>query len=130
MKKLSIAMYSTYFEKGWKSEQLKLMIPFFAGQGRLEVGYGIRRSRLAVQEKLDLSIIPLMAARLTDKLSFLPFIKDYYGYLVGEYLTGILFRRKLMRDDSSVVYLKARPFSLVNAAKSSGKLVVLEVGEL
>lgn len=130
MKKLSIAMYSTYFEKGWKSEQLKLMIPFFAGQGRLEVGYGIRRSRLAVQEKLDLSIIPLMAARLTDKLSFLPFIKDYYGYLVGEYLTGILFRRKLMRDDSSVVYLKARPFSLVNAAKSSGKRVVLEVGEL
>ncbi len=130
MKKVSIAFYSTFSPPGWKSEQLQDIVPKLESEGYFEKGYGIKRLGKVGNKALDLSIIPLLCSRVLRRLRFLPFIKDYYPYLAGEYLTGLLFKRKISADNSKIVYLKARPFSLIKACKDSGKFIILEFGEM
>lgn len=106
------------------------MVSLLECEGVFECGYGIRRIHESSHPKLSLSVVPLVFARLVQRISRLPFLKDYYGYLVGEYLTGLFFKNKIARDDSNIVFVKPRPFSLVSECKEKGKLVVLEFGEM
>ncbi|EMA9067715.1 glycosyltransferase family 4 protein [Vibrio parahaemolyticus] len=130
MKKISIAFYSTFKRPGWKSEQLESLVPKLRQQNMFHKGYGLRFLRNEEEKDLFLSPLPLIVAKIIRTLSFLPFIKDYYHYLSGEHVFGLLFNKKLKNDDSNIVFLKPRPFNLVKSCKEHNKYVVLEFGEL
>ncbi|KQA98436.1 hypothetical protein CGT92_15780 [Vibrio metoecus] len=128
MKKVSIAFYSTFQRPGWKSEQLEVLVPRLKKEGIFSRGYGIkRRCQKSQEEDIKTSVIPLLIARLINKITI---FKDYYGYLAGEFFTGVIFKNKIKNDDSEIVYLKPRPLSLVKACKGRGKFIVLEFGEM
>lgn len=127
MKKVSIAFYSTFQRPGWKSEQLEVLVPRLKEEGIFSRGYGIKRIGQKYQEDVKTSIVPLVIARLLNKITI---FKDYYGYLAGEFFTGVIFKNKIKNDDSEIVYLKPRPLSLVKACKDRGKFIVLEFGEM
>lgn len=129
MVRLSILFYSTYFERGWKSSQLSKVVNEFDKRGELEAGYGICRASNS-HPKLYLSRVPMMTARVISRLSFLPFIKDYYGYVVGEMLTGLFYAKSISRDSSNVVYVKPRPSMVLDRCKKNDKKIVMEFGEL
>ena len=129
MVRLSILFYSTYFERGWKSSQLSKVVNEFDRRGELEAGYGICRKKNS-HPRLFLSRIPMITARVVNRLSFLPYIKDYYGYLIGELLTGLVYGKAIAKDASNVVYVKPRPSLVLRLCKEKNKKIVMEFGEL
>lgn len=130
MKKVSIAFYSTFKTPGWKSEQLEALVPRLREENLFSKGYGIRNFKKLSDKDLILSPIPLIVAKAVNKISKLPYLKDYYGYLTGEAVTGCIFKKQIAEDDSEVVYVKPRPLSIVKKCKEVGKYIVLEFGEM
>lgn len=130
MKTVSIAFYSTFTPPGWKSEQLEKLVPRLEKENAFVKGYGIKRFDKNTNENLILSPIPLIAARLVDRISNFPFFKDYYGYLFGEIITGVCFKNAIAKDISEIVYVKPRPLSIVRKCREAGKIIVLEFGEM
>ena len=128
--KMSVAMYSTFHSPGWKSEQLEVLVPLLRNENLFCKGYGIKRNFKRYESDLQLSILPLAISRLVFKLRFLPFICDYHAYLLGEYLLGTCYSNNIASDASSVVYIKPRPYNLVESCSRAGKKIILEFGEM
>ena len=56
MKKVSIAMYSTFVQPGWKSQRLEKLVPFLISKKIFKKGYGLKRFKQSNNiNHLDLS---------------------------------------------------------------------------
>lgn len=135
MKKISIAMFSTLVGASYKAPQLRILIPKLYDKGYLVKAYGLYtrsvKSELERErDSINVSIIIPIILRYFKKIINILKGKSYYTYLMGEWLVGIRFKNQLKKDDSEIVILKMRPYSLVKAAKKAGKKVIVEAGEL
>lgn len=130
--KVSICYFSTIFSGGYKSKQLNSLISGLKTQNIEYFSYSMEYDSRAFfkREKNHFkSFIPLIPVWLYQKLPF-KLYPSYYNYLLGEVLYYIIFRNKIIFDESSVVIVKNRPSKLLKYIKSnSSKKIVLEVDQ-
>lgn len=135
MGKISIALYSTPEGVGYKAPQMERLLPLLGDD--LCKFYGISYPQKAtpalpvhIQKKMCLSKIPVIASWGIRKFCSFFNLPLYYGYLGAHIVFGYCIKRKLMKDEAQVVYLKPVPYLLVKIAKRAGKTVVIEAGEM
>jgi hypothetical protein len=134
MDKISIAYFSTIYQKGYKSEQIKSLIEKLELQNIKYNCYALDYSfKSFFRRKINnvyLSYFPLIINFLYSKLKFNFFFPAYYNYLLGEELYSLIFSNTICNDDSSIVILKNRPHSLVKKIKkSTNKFVIIDVDQ-
>ena len=130
MKKISIMMFSTLKGDSYKGRQLEYLLPQLKKLNILNQAFGIRLKIIEKKEgnQIKTTIIPVVANYILRKI--LKYTKyEYYSYLVGEKLTGIIGKKILKKDNSDYIFLKPRPLSLIKEAKKLGKFVIIESGE-
>lgn len=131
MKKISIAMYSTFYGNGYKAPIINALASRLIEINKFEKGYGIKGLRKASNSlNIKLSSIPMMVAFIIRKVSKFFGINDKYNYLLGEFSTGIIFSGKVAKDDSNIIYVKPRPYRIISKAKSKNKYVIIDAGEM
>lgn len=129
---ISICYFSTIFSNGYKSKQLNLLINKFEKNQIKYTSYSIEYKPLSFLRKEGnnyKSIIPLIPLWIYGKLPIKPYA-SYFNYLIGEYLYYIVFRRKIIKDKSTVVLVRNRPSRLLKyIKKNTQKRIILEVDQ-
>lgn len=136
MRKISIGMYSTFSGSSYKADQLNPIIKRLDSIDLLNNFYGLPCkedkndivSSISCRGRLS-KVIMIVNGILRRVGKFLPFIDSHRIYYLGEKLFAIIYSRKIVNDNSTVLYLKPRPLSLIKRAKKCGKYVVIEAGE-
>lgn len=129
-KKVSIAFYSSYAGKSWKAPRLERILPKLKEHLGCCYGLAYPKGYTQYNNRMYLSKLPIYGSLLTKKLSKLLGFPQYYSYLVGEYLVGLLYKNRVEKDKCDVVFCKPRPLSIIKSAKKTGKIVVIEASEM
>ena len=131
MKKISLAWYSFYGGRGYKGTQMEYIVPMLGKNlckcYGLEFPKGTDKSRYLL-EQMELSKVPGHVAAIVRHGSAIFHYPVHWQYVVGQHMTGWLFKNKLAKDESQIVYLNCMPSNLIKAAKHAGKFVVVEAG--
>ena len=130
--KVSICYFSTIFSGGYKSKQINSLIRELIRQNIEYISYSMEYdSKLFYKKDKNnfKSFIPLIPVWLYNKLP-IKFYPSYYNYIIGEFLYYIIFRKKIVSDDSNVVIVRNRPSRLLKYIKTnSSKKIILEVDQ-
>lgn len=134
MMKVSIAYFSTISQKGYKSEQLKSLVKKLEQNNIYYNCYSLDYSYKSIFTKkinfIFYSYIPLFINVLYNKLRLKYLYPPYYNYLLGEVLYSWIFSSKICKDESNIVILKNRPFSLVKKLKKkTNKFIIIDVDQ-
>ncbi|EHH2554856.1 glycosyltransferase family 4 protein [Vibrio parahaemolyticus] len=127
--KIKIAYYSPSKGNGWKGHQVNEMIHALKKDGEFAGFLGISNGDKCDSINVREFRLPLKINNFIKKLSKITAIPSYVGYLIGEYLYGVMASRQL-GSDYDVVICKPRPHSIVKKAKKAGKKIVLDYGEI
>lgn len=132
-RKILICFYSPFSGRGWKAQQLEKIVSFFRSNRVDFWGVGIRpASRLSSDPLVVEFRLPLLFVFLAAKFKniFSVFGISYFPYLIGERVFSWVARRQVRRSNARIMFCKPRPVELIEVAKQSGKLVLVEFGEM
>lgn len=128
-KRVLIIIYSKLRGNSQKGPQLEVILDELKKNKILEKAFGVCSLKNKRTEKLNEyeSKIPTFFSGLVKRIKF---FKDYNGYLIGELITGLLYKNKIKKSKANIVCLKPRPLNLVKEAKKQNKIVILDPGEM
>lgn len=133
--KLSIAIFSTYFGRSFKSQQIVAITNALKSDN-------IRFSCYALDFSLDyffvkknkgiyLTAFPLLLSKIYTKFNLGFLYNSYWNYLISEYLYFRVYKKFVLSDKSNIIICKNRPVQLLRfVKKNSKKVIILEVDQL